>query len=88
MVTAEAMSCSCEVVATKNVGVHSDLISHAENGYLYEAGNISELRSTLKNQIEGRLPHLGAQARASVIANWSAEKEAKKLMEVYGNEIQ
>ncbi len=83
LVTAEAMACGCSVIATKNVGVHSSLITHAKNGYLTKAGNITQLQELLEKSILGELPNLGEQARAEILQNWSAKQEAVKLMEVY-----
>lgn len=83
LVTAEAMSCGCSVIATKNVGVHSSLINHGKNGYLFNAGNISELEDLLEKSISGEIPLLGNQAREEILKNWSAKQEAEKLMEVY-----
>lgn len=83
IVTAEAMSCECSVIATKNVGVHSSLINHSKNGYLFEAGNIFELEKLLSKSINNEISHLGKQAREEVIQNWSAQKEAKGLIKVY-----
>ncbi|APZ46168.1 lipopolysaccharide biosynthesis protein [Polaribacter reichenbachii] len=83
LVTAEAMSCECSVIATKNVGVHSDLISNNKNGYLFEAGNSTELEKLLSKSIKGEIPHLGKEARQEILKNWSAQNEAEGLMEVY-----
>lgn len=83
LVTAEAMSCECSVIATKNVGVHSELISDTKNGYLFEAGNSAELESLLSKQLKGEIPFLGKQARKDIIKNWSASKEAEGLMNIY-----
>ncbi|MGK0414071.1 MAG: glycosyltransferase involved in cell wall biosynthesis [Polaribacter sp.] len=83
LVTAEAMSCECSVIATKNVGVHSELISDTKNGYLFESGNIAELEALLSKQLKGEIPFLGKQARKEIIKNWSARKEAEGLMNVY-----
>ncbi|MBL4605017.1 MAG: glycosyltransferase family 4 protein [Flavobacteriaceae bacterium] len=83
LVTVEAMSCECSVIATKNVGVHSDLISNGGNGYLFEAGNISELEMLLSKAIKNEIPHVGKQARKEIVKNWSAQKEAESLMKVY-----
>jgi glycosyltransferase involved in cell wall biosynthesis len=83
LVTAEAMSCECSVIATRNVGVHSDLITDKKNGYLFEAGDSSALENLLSKAIKNDLPHLGKQAREEIIKNWSAKKEAQNLMEVY-----
>lgn len=83
LVTAEAMSCGCSVIATKNVGVHSSLITHSKNSYLFEAGNISELKKLLLQSINEEISHLGKQAREEILQNWSAEKEAENLIKVY-----
>jgi mannosyltransferase len=83
LVTAEAMSCGCSVIATKNVGVHSQLISDTKNGYLFEAGNSATLEALLSQKLKGEIPFLGEQARAEIVKNWSAKKEAEGLMSVY-----
>ncbi|WP_435416388.1 glycosyltransferase family 4 protein [Polaribacter aestuariivivens] len=83
LVTAEAMSCACSVIATKNVGVHSTLIQDKKNGYLFEVENITALETILQQKIKGELPLLGNPARETIIANWSAKKEAENLIKVY-----
>jgi glycosyltransferase involved in cell wall biosynthesis len=83
LVTAEAMACGCSVIATKNVGVHSALITHSKNGYLFEAGNSIELKSLIEKSITSEIPLLGTQARNEILENWSAKKEAANLMTVY-----
>ena len=83
LVTAEAMSCGCSIIATKNVGVHSELISNKKNGYLFEAGNVSELESFLEKSITKEIPLLGKEAREEILNNWSASREAEDLIKVY-----
>ena len=83
LVTAEAMACGCSVIATKNVGVHSSLIAHAKNGYLFEAGSISELEGLIEKSITNKIPLLGTEAREEILQNWSAKKEADNLMAIY-----
>jgi len=83
LVTAEAMSCECSVIATKNVGVHSQLITDKKNGYLFEAGDVSALEVLLLKSIKNEVPFLGKQAREEILKNWSAKKEANSLIEVY-----
>ncbi|WP_299049703.1 glycosyltransferase family 4 protein [uncultured Polaribacter sp.] len=83
LVTAEAMACQCSVIATKNVGVHSELIGHHKNGYLFEAGNIEALQELLEKSITQQIPNLGEQARAEIVKNWSAQKEARELIQLY-----
>lgn len=83
LVTAEAMACECTVIATKNVGVHDDLISHKKNSYLFEAGKSDGLATILQNLISGEIPFLGKEARFEILKNWSAEKEATELIKIY-----
>ncbi len=83
LVCAEAMACGCNIIATKNVGVHSNLITNKQNGYLFEAGNTEELQQNLQQIILEKKTHLGAEARKEIIQYWSAEKESKNLTEVY-----
>lgn len=83
LVTAEAMACECTVIATKNVGVHSELITNNKNGYLFKAGNIAELENLLSKLLKDEIAHLGKEAREEILKNWSAQKEAKGLIEVY-----
>lgn len=83
LVCAEAMACGCNVLATRNVGVHSDIISENKTGYLFEAGNQQELFKLTEALFENELPHLGANAQKEIQTNWSAAVEAKKLMAIY-----
>jgi glycosyltransferase involved in cell wall biosynthesis len=83
LVTAEAMSCECTVIATKNVGVHSQLITNGKNGYLFEAGNSPALELLLFKLMKNQISHLGKQGREEIAQNWSAKKEAQNLIELY-----
>ncbi|MDE1205710.1 glycosyltransferase family 4 protein [Tenacibaculum larymnensis] len=83
LVCAEAMACGNTVVATKNVGVHSELIANLKSGYLFTSGNTAELQEIITNLINDKLPSLGSSARKEIEENWSARKEAEGLVEVY-----
>jgi Glycosyltransferase len=83
LVTAEAMACGCTVIATKNVGVHNQLITPNKNGYLVEVANKNALEKKLLLLLEGAAPFLGEQARNTIVSGWSAAQEAKQLMAVY-----
>lgn len=83
LVCAEAMSCGCTTIATKNVGIHSDLIQDKQNGYLFESGNIQELTSILDSIVNNKLPFISKKARTSIKENWSAKKEAEELSKIY-----
>ena len=83
LVAAEAMSCECTVIATKNVGVHSLLIKHGKNGYLYEAGDVVRLENLIFRLIKNKTLFLGKEAREEITTNWSAKSEADNLIELY-----
>lgn len=83
LVTVEAMSCGCNVIATKNVGTHSELFNHGQNGYLFEAGNSDELRSLLYKTMNSEQEYLGIQARETVINAWSINHETELLTKLY-----
>jgi len=83
LVCAEAMSCGNTVIATKNVGVHSEMISHGKNGYLFDAGSKEDLRRLTVGLIKEELPRFENEAREEIIENWSAKKEAEELLSVY-----
>lgn len=83
LVAAEAMSSECTVIATENVGVHSLLIEHGKNGYLFEAGNVVQLENLILESIKNKTLFLGKEARKEIIINWSAKSEADNLMELY-----
>jgi glycosyltransferase involved in cell wall biosynthesis len=63
--------------------VHSSLITHGENGYLFEAGNSDALVRLLEKAIKNKAPLLGFQARQEILENWSAKKEAERLIDMY-----
>lgn len=83
LVCAEAMACGCTVIATDNVGIHSELIHHAKNGYLVEAGNIKQLQKLLQEIMASKLPQLGNESVDEIRNKWSAQHEAQKLLKIY-----
>ena len=83
LVAAEAMSCECSVIATQKVGVHSLLIKHGKNGYLFEAGNVVQLEKLILGVIKDENLFLGKEARKEITKNWSSKTEANKLIELY-----
>lgn len=83
LVCAEAMSCSCNVLASRGVGVHSEMIDEGRNGYLFDVKKKRELKTLLTQMCEGKLTHLGDHAREEILKKWSSEVEAKNLMKLY-----
>ena len=83
LVCAEAMACGNTVIATQNVGVHSELINDKKTGYLFEAGNSNQLEEILQGLVKEKSPCLGDPARNEIVKNWSAKKEAEELFSAY-----
>ncbi len=83
LVCLEAMACESVVVATKNVGVHSNVIEDANTGFLFEAGNHNELNSILNTIVNEHHQLSTKKARASIEDHWSAQNEADALKEIY-----
>jgi len=80
LVVNEVMCAGRPVVTTREVGCARDLVTHAENGFIYRAGDISALASALEILVEE--PALRAQMGAAglrKIKDWSYEQCTKGL---------
>jgi mannosyltransferase len=86
LVCAEAMSCGCNVLATRDVGIHSELITDGKNGYLFDARDKVGFRNLLMKLFKGELVHLGEYAQKEIVDNWSSRAEANMLMGLYKQE--
>lgn len=87
LVCAEAMACACNVIATRNVGVHSEIIQEEKSGYLYDFEDQKTLQLLLQKLCAGALPHLGAAAQTNIKEFWSAQIEANRLMAIYADGV-
>ena len=83
LVCLEAMSCGCITIATDQVGIHSEVIKHNKNGFLYPPGSISSLREIIKKVFENPYVLEGKQIRQAILKNWSNDIASKKLFELY-----
>jgi glycosyltransferase involved in cell wall biosynthesis len=81
----EAMGNGVPVVAT-NVGGVPEIVSHGENGFLAEAGDVDSVASSVLSLIEN--PELrmrmGIFGRQSILERHSPGRLAKMLTDVYG----
>ena len=85
LVPLEAMSCECIVVATAHVGIHSALITPGENGFLFERGNVLELRKILEQIMTQDLTKIAYNARRNAVTNWDIAKQVETLTRLYLN---
>lgn len=83
LVCLEAMACGCMVVATENVGIHSELIRHGETGYLFPAGDAQKLRSVLEEIIASQSNQMAEETRKTAVTYWDIEVESSKLAQLY-----
>lgn len=83
LVPLEAMSCGCVVAATAHVGVHSNLIVHGQNGFLFEPGNVVELQQVLNRVMTENLEEMAQKARKTVVSDWSIAKQVEALTALY-----
>lgn len=83
LVCLEAMASGCTTIATEKVGIHSDVIEHGTNGFLFPKGSVSTLREVLKKVIEQAQDLDPEKVRKTILDNWSVTSAAQKLFETY-----
>lgn len=83
LVCLEAIASGCITIATERVGIHSEVIEHGKNGFLYPKKNIKALREIVNKIINTPQILNPKKIRASVVEKWSIEDSAKKLYAVY-----
>lgn len=83
LVCLEAMSSGNTVVATQGVGVHGDVITSEEYGYLFPPGDSKTLQKILIDLLSGKKKLIQEKGRQQIIDFWSAKKEAESLAELY-----
>jgi glycosyltransferase involved in cell wall biosynthesis len=81
LVVNESMLCGCPVIASDRVGAVRDLITHAETGFVYPAGNTDALANTMHDALQGPLRLNAVTANAlSRIRSWSPQASAEALV--------
>lgn len=83
LVCLEAMACGLTTIATENVGIHSDVIRHGENGFLFPVNDITSLQKILTDIISKKTTLNPEKIRQTIIDNWSIEKSADRLLSLY-----
>lgn len=83
LVCLEAMACGSTVIATRNVGVHSDVIISVEHGFLFPSGDAVKLKEILFDILSGREKLIENKGRQQIIDHWSAKMEAESLVKLY-----
>jgi len=83
LVCLESMSCGLITIATAGVGIHSEVIRHGSNGFLFQPEDTDALSEILSDVMNNRLNLDPLAIRQSVSDNWSIEKSVSKLLETY-----
>ncbi|MEW5967874.1 MAG: glycosyltransferase family 4 protein [Pseudomonadota bacterium] len=84
----EAFACGLPVIASR-VGALADIVTDGETGLLFEPGNPRDLTDKLAwaRANPARMMEMGNKARAQYEAEFSAEVNYRRLMEIYGEAI-
>lgn len=78
----EAMAMEKPVLGS-NVGGIAEVIRHGENGYLFQKGNMESFKKVLLEATDADNAQIGKNARRTVMENYTWEKSAKVLQEIY-----
>lgn len=80
LVVNEVMNAGRAVIVSDQVGCGPDLVRNGENGYIFEAGDISGLCQTLRRVLENRERcQLMGQKSLEIINKWSFEEDIRGL---------
>jgi glycosyltransferase involved in cell wall biosynthesis len=82
LVLNEVMCAGLPIVAAREIGAVPDLLRHGENGFTYEAGDINQLTSYLRQLLEApeKRMLMGRHSRA-IIGQWTYERGVLSVVE-------
>lgn len=77
----EAMACGKAILISNKVGAGTDLVKEAENGSIFKAGDIADLKSKLKTLLGPEKTTLFTMGQRSkhLIAHWSFTKQVQAI---------
>lgn len=88
LVCLEAMACGKITVATEKTGIHSQVIKHGENGFLFPVNDTKQLEILLSDLVSGKVTPDTEKIRNTVVQDWSIGKAASELYKLYENSLQ
>lgn len=77
----EAMACGKTILISDKVGAGTDLVKEGQNGFIFKAGDLSDLKSKLKTLLETEKTTLftfGQQSKY-IIADWSFAHQVQAI---------
>lgn len=84
----EAMAEGCCVIGTREAGSSATMIEHGVNGWLYHAGNVSELAHLLRHLDRAAMRECGERARKTLEKYWSPMQAAGRLIEFANQRVE
>ena len=84
LVCLEAMACGIITIATELVGIHSEVITHGENGFLFPVNNDECLSRIINDVISEKAKLNPEKIRQTIVDEWSVEKNVRELLKLYG----
>jgi mannosyltransferase len=83
LVCLEAMACGLITIATESVGIHSEVITNGENGFLFPRNDHKSLSRILADLMSGKIIIDKGKIRQTIVEEWSVEKNVQRLLSLY-----
>ena len=83
LVCLEAMACGLITIATESVGIHSEVITHGENGFLFPINDDKCLSRIITDVILKKTSLNPEKIRQTIVEKWSVEKSVQRLLSLY-----
>jgi mannosyltransferase len=83
LVCLEAMACGLITIATETVGIHSEVITNGENGFLFPINDDKFLSRIITNVMSEKTSLNPEKIRQTIVENWSVEKNVRELLKLY-----
>ena len=85
LVINEVMNAARAVIVSDQVGCGPDLVRHGENGFIFKAGDVDDLKLALHETLanKDRCISMG-QTSARIISDWSFEEDIVGLSNALG----
>ena len=81
------MACGLLTIATESVGIHSEVIRHGENGFLFPVNDHESLGGIISGIISGKIIIDKGKIRQTIVEGWSVEKNLQELLKLYGIQV-
>jgi glycosyltransferase involved in cell wall biosynthesis len=76
----EAMAANCAILTTEKVGSNLDLVKDGINGYVFEAGNLSALKTMLNQMMDKDLLKNQGIKSGEIIKDFTFDKQVEIIL--------